>query len=148
MENSRAIKFLLDRGARVFATLTSTNYCVSPLVQGGLEIPCRVEIFMSPNAKKNELIVIFRKYVDVLYYEREDSNTVGSFEEKEEDVSERQSTHKIKKLPKIKQSDQKSGSIRSTSKASHKGIHSFFVSKLKTPTKKPTSKKERKKEVL
>ena len=41
MENSRAIKFLLDRGARVFATLTATNYCVSPLVQGGLEIPCK-----------------------------------------------------------------------------------------------------------
>ena len=35
MENSRAIKFLLDRGARVNAVLTSTNYCVSPLVQGG-----------------------------------------------------------------------------------------------------------------
>ena len=86
MENSRAIKFLLDRGARVFATLTSTNYCVSPLVQGGLEIPCRFEIFMSPTVKNNELIVIFRKYVDVLYYEREDSNTVGSFVEKEEDV--------------------------------------------------------------
>ena len=27
MENSRATKFLLDRGARVIATLTSTNYC-------------------------------------------------------------------------------------------------------------------------
>ena len=29
IENSRAIKVLLDRGARVFATLTSNNYCVS-----------------------------------------------------------------------------------------------------------------------
>ena len=48
MENSRAIKFLLDRGARVFATLTSTNYCVSPLVQVGLEIPCRAEICHLP----------------------------------------------------------------------------------------------------
>ena len=122
MENSWAIKFLLDRGARVFATLTSTNYCVSPLVQGGLEIPCRVEIFMSPTIKNNELIDIFRKYMDVLYYEREDSNMVGSFVEKEEDVSERQSIHKIKKSQKINQSDQKSGSIRSTSKVSHKDI--------------------------
>jgi len=44
MENSRVTKYILDRGARVYAVLTSTNYCVSPLVQGGLEIPCRVEI--------------------------------------------------------------------------------------------------------
>ena len=51
MENSRAAKFLLDTGARVIATLTSTNYCVSPLVQGGLEIPCRVEMFMSLTGK-------------------------------------------------------------------------------------------------
>ena len=94
---------------------------------------------MSLNVKNNELIDIFRKYVDVLYYEREDSNTVGSFVEKEEDVSERQSTHKIKKSPKINQSGQKSGSIRSTSKASHKDIRSFFVTKPKTPTSKPTS---------
>ena len=122
MENSRAIKFIFDPGARVFATLTWTNYCVSQMVQGGLEIPCRVEIFMSPTIKNNELIDIFRKYMDVLYYEREDSNMVGSFVEKEEDVSERQSIHKIKKSQKINQSGQKSGSIRSTSKVSHKDI--------------------------
>ena len=90
---------------------------------------------MSPTVKNNELIDIFRKYVDVLYYEREDSDTIGPFVEKEEDVSERQSTHKIKKSPKIKQSGQKNGSIRSTSKASHKDMRSFFVSKPKTPTK-------------
>ena len=92
------------------------------MVQGGLEIPRRVEIFMSPTIKNNELIDIFRKYMDVLYYEREDSNMVGSFVEKEEDVSERQSIHKIKKSQKINQSGQKSGSIRSTSKVSHKDI--------------------------
>ena len=122
---------------RVFATLTSTNYCVSPLDQSGLEIPCEVEIFMLPTVKNNELIDIFQKYVDVLYYEREDLNTVGFFVE--EDVSERQSAHKIKKSPIINQRGQKSGSTRSTSKASHKDICSFFVSKPKTPTTKPTS---------
>ena len=86
MENSRATKFLLDRGAKVIATLTSTNYCVSPLVQGGLEIPC-VEIFMSPTVKNKELIDIYRNYVDLLYREREDSNIVGSFITGEEDAS-------------------------------------------------------------
>ena len=46
--NPPATKFLLDSGARVVSILTSTNYCVSSLVQGGLEIPCRIEIYMSP----------------------------------------------------------------------------------------------------
>ena len=43
MENSRATKFLLD--------MSASNYFVSPLVQGGLEIPCRVKIYMSPTFK-------------------------------------------------------------------------------------------------
>lgn len=38
MENSPIRKFLLDRGARVFALLTSKNFCVLLLFQGGLEI--------------------------------------------------------------------------------------------------------------
>ena len=37
MEISRPTKYLLDRGARITATLTSTSYYASPLVQGGLE---------------------------------------------------------------------------------------------------------------
>ena len=32
MENSRVIKFPFESDARVFAILTSANYCVSPLV--------------------------------------------------------------------------------------------------------------------
>ena len=43
MQNFQATKFLLNRSA--------TNYCVSPLVQGRLEIPCRVKIYMSPTFK-------------------------------------------------------------------------------------------------
>ena len=67
MENSRATKFLLDRGARFISILTSTNYCVSPLVQGGLEIPCRVEIHMPLTVKNERLIDIYRNYVNLLY---------------------------------------------------------------------------------
>ena len=40
METFRVTKVLLDCQARVFAILTSINYCISPLFQGGLEIPC------------------------------------------------------------------------------------------------------------
>ena len=58
MENSRVTKYILDRGADVYAVLTSTNYCVLPLVQGRLEIPCRVEIHLPSTAKNRELIGI------------------------------------------------------------------------------------------
>ena len=48
MENSRTTKFLLGNDARVASIFTSNNYCVLPLVQGGLVIPYRVVIYMSP----------------------------------------------------------------------------------------------------
>ena len=52
LENSRATKFLFDSVASVLPILTSTNCCGSPLVQGRLEIPCLVEIHMSPTVKR------------------------------------------------------------------------------------------------
>ena len=78
IEISRPIKFLLDRGAMIFATLTSTNYCVSPLVQGGLEIPCRVEVLLAPTVKNKAIIDIYKDMVDVSYHEREKKFTIGS----------------------------------------------------------------------
>ena len=69
------------------SVLTSTNYCVLPLVQGGLEIPRRVEIYVSPPSKNKQLIEIYRNYVDLLYDERQISNTTGSFIVREEKTS-------------------------------------------------------------
>ena len=43
-EISRVTKFLLDRGAVVQATLFTTHYRRSPLVQGGLKIACKVSV--------------------------------------------------------------------------------------------------------
>ena len=45
-ELSKVIKFLLDRGAKMSAVLTSVHYRRSPLVQGGMEIPCKVTVQM------------------------------------------------------------------------------------------------------
>ena len=45
-EISRLTKFILDRGTEVKAKLTSNHYCSSPIIQGGLEIPCKVSIKM------------------------------------------------------------------------------------------------------
>ena len=48
MENSRVTKYLMDRGARFTVVLTSSQYCVSPSVQGRLEIPCEIGICLPP----------------------------------------------------------------------------------------------------
>ena len=42
---------------------------------------------MSPTVKNDQLIDIYRNYVDLLYYEGEMSNTVGSFTVREEKIS-------------------------------------------------------------
>ena len=42
MEISRATKFFIDRGATLTAELTSDHYRRSPLIQGGMEIPCKI----------------------------------------------------------------------------------------------------------
>ena len=73
IEISRPTKFLLDRGAMILATLTSTNYCVSPLVQGGLEIPSRVEVLL---ASTEAIFDIYKDMVDVSYHEREKNFTI------------------------------------------------------------------------
>ena len=52
-ENLRVTNYLMDRGARFTLVLTSLRYCVSPLVQGGLEIPCEVGIYFLPLKIKN-----------------------------------------------------------------------------------------------
>ena len=45
-EISRICKFLLDHAASTTTELTSTNYRRSPLVKGGLEIPCKINLKM------------------------------------------------------------------------------------------------------
>ena len=118
--NSWATKFLLGRGPRVIAILTSTNCCISRLVQGGLEIPCRVEIFMSPTVKNKELIDIYQNYVDLLYYEKADSNIVGSFVTGEDDANAGTSN------PKSPEISKKNRTSKTPKNVPHKDIRSFL----------------------
>ena len=46
MEISRITKFIVDRGAKCTLKIRVTHYRRSPLVQGGLEVPCEVSITM------------------------------------------------------------------------------------------------------
>lgn len=79
-EISRATKFLLDRGAKVSAELVITShYRRSPLVQGGLEISCKVIVKM-PGTVKNQLLM--GRYLEIikdLYAGPKNEVILGSF---------------------------------------------------------------------
>ena len=55
-EISKPTKFLIDRGARVTAEITSSHYRKSPLLQGGLEVLCKITVAM-PETIKNHMLL-------------------------------------------------------------------------------------------
>jgi len=77
-EISRITKFMLHRGAFVNAELTSRHYRRSPLVQGGLEIKCKISVKTNSSFSK----AIFERYKDMvkeLYIEPKEEEILGSF---------------------------------------------------------------------
>ena len=76
-EISRMTKCLLDRGAKISLTLTSTNYR-SPLVQGWLEIPCKVTDKLSAMIKNHMIRGRYEELVRELYFEQKEE-VMGSF---------------------------------------------------------------------
>ena len=85
MKISRATKFLLDRGGTAFIKLYSTDI-VFLLVQGGLEIPCRVEIQMPPPLKNRAITDLYKSKIDLSYDSREKDFVVGSFLSANEEI--------------------------------------------------------------
>ena len=79
MEISRVTKFLLDRGANVSAKLTSTHYRRSPLVQGGIEIPCVVTVSMPGTVINQLLMERYKQLVETLYTEPKEEKILGTF---------------------------------------------------------------------
>jgi len=136
MEISRVTKFLLDRGAKITATLRSTNYRRSPLVQGGLEIPCSVKVMMMPTQLNKRLVNRYKDLVESFYFEPPDNDTIGSFLQMEDDAisitastkttsnGEKSSTKKTKTI------------IHEKDEVAVKDIRSFFK---KTKTVKSTT---------
>ena len=62
IEISRITRFIIARGAIVEAQLTAAHYRRSPLVQGGLEIPCSLTFKMPATKKSSELL---KKYLEL-----------------------------------------------------------------------------------
>ena len=90
IEVSRLTKFLLDRGATVSATLTSVSYRRSPLVQGGLEIPCLVQARMIGTQINKIILSKYLSLVNETYSEPSPEETliVGTFVEKGPDFTD------------------------------------------------------------
>ena len=56
MEISGITKFILQRGARVQATVTGKHYQRSPLIHDGLKVPCLVIVTL-PGSIINHLLI-------------------------------------------------------------------------------------------
>ena len=81
LEISRFTKVLLDRGAIISATLSSTHYRRSPLVQGSLEIPCAVNAKLIGTKKNKEILAKYLEMAQTHYTEpsSDDDVIMGSF---------------------------------------------------------------------
>ena len=68
-EISRVTKFLLNRGAVTYAELTLTHYQRSPIMQGGMEILCKVTVKLHGNVKNHMFLDWCMQHVNFLYCE-------------------------------------------------------------------------------
>ena len=75
---SRVTKYLLDRGTVVQATLSTTHYRRSTLVQGGLEIACKISVKMPGTIKNHLLMDRYFELVRSLYTEPKNEVILGS----------------------------------------------------------------------
>ena len=78
-EISRPTKFLIDRGARVTAEITSSHYRKSPLLQGGLEVWCKVTVAMPGTIKNHMLLDRYKELVEKFYIEPKNEIIIGNF---------------------------------------------------------------------
>ena len=78
MEISRVKKYFIDRGATVTAQLTGFHYRRSPLVQGGLEIPCKITVTISETVS-NLLCMENADIVTDRYIETKNEEIMDSF---------------------------------------------------------------------
>ena len=88
METSRITKFLLDRGCTSTEHLAPEYYRRSSLMQGGLEIPCKMAVTMDIWTKwQHEVLDRYKELVYSLYFEPPDGeDIVGSFQKKDHDA--------------------------------------------------------------
>ena len=72
METSRITKSIVDRGVKYTLTIRGIQYRRSPLVQGGLKVPCEVTITMIGNVVNHLLLTQYESLLKELYVEPKD----------------------------------------------------------------------------
>ena len=79
MEISWITEFIIDRGAQVPAKIRGRHYRRSPLVQGGLEVPCEIKITMVGSIINHHLLVWYESLLKELYIEPKDEEIISTF---------------------------------------------------------------------
>ena len=78
-EISSVTKFFMDRGAIVNAQLTSEHYLWSPIVQGRMEIACKVTVKIPSTCVNILLMEKYKQLVEKLYIQPKNEEIIGSF---------------------------------------------------------------------
>ena len=79
MEIGRITKFIIDKGTQVTVNIRGRHYRRSPLVQGGLEVPCEIKIAMVGSIINHHLLVRYESLLKKLYIEPKDEEIIGVF---------------------------------------------------------------------
>ena len=84
MEISRSCFFLILRGSTLNCIVTDKKYFRSPIVQGGLNILCKLRVQMVPTSHNRSIATHFGSLVGRFYAEPTDEMVMGMlFEEKQ-----------------------------------------------------------------
>ena len=75
-EVSSITKVIIDGGATVSVMLTGTHYRRSPLVKGGLEIPCKVSVSMRGTCLNLLLLERYKQLSEDLYIEPKEETVI------------------------------------------------------------------------
>ena len=78
-EVSRITTFIIDRGVTVSVMITGMHYRRSILVNGGLEIPCKVSVPMPRTCLNLLLLERYKQLSEELYIEPKEETVSGSF---------------------------------------------------------------------
>ena len=70
---------MYQRGATVTAKVCGKHYRRSPLIQGGLEVPCQVTVSMTGSIVNHLLLSRYGTLLRELYIEPKDEEIMGTF---------------------------------------------------------------------
>ena len=79
MEISRITKFIEDRGAKISLKIRGRHYRRSPLIQGGLEVPCDVTITMVRSVVNHLLLTRYEPLLKEFYLEQKEEKIIATF---------------------------------------------------------------------